>query len=797
MHKKVYIALGLISGSLIAFQIVLMQILSITQWHHFAFMIISLALLGFGASGTLLSLYKDWFVERINYLLQISILFSGLFTVISVPLSQLDLFRFDTFLIFDDLSELPKLIFTFIILLLPFFFGAFAIGLTFVAYSKDIGKLYFANLLGSGIGGLAALIILSTASPSSTPLIVSVFPFLGGLVLHQKQNKKLITIELLLAALIIAGFMFPADLKISQYKTLSKTLNLPNAKITLEKNSPHGFIQLVESDALRYAPGLSLKYEGDIPVRKAVFQNGNWVGPIFSSVDPDSTFILDFTTDGLAYYLTQPESVLVLNTGTGEAVHHAKKHNVEKVTAVESNKALNSLLMIELAEETDSLYHSENINLIELSSRTFLQLTKSKYDFIKLPTVSAFGGTSGTGAIKEEFLYTTESFQILFDKLSDEGYFSVTSWLDYPYRNPLRLLATIIEGLKSRNISKPHEHIISIRSWSTITFLVKKDKLSEIDLKSVRKFCETMNFDPVILPGITKADRIKYNQLENDNFFTYVDTLFTQEAKDFIDEYSFRITPPSDNKPYFSQFLRWNNLSDLKDFFGSRSIPFFELGYLIVILTLIQIVVISIVLIVLPLFKLGMKSGNKWWTILYFAGLGTGYMFIEIVLIQKFVLYFGSPIYSASAVISFMLICSGVGSFLSTYILSTTKNLLLLLGGVIILLLIYVLILDPILNATLGYSLLIKVMIAFVIIGAPAFLMGFPFPLGIKKLGGSFDEQIPWAWGINGCFSVISTALATLISVELGFIAVFLFAALAYGVALSVNNIYGKSFTSS
>lgn len=787
MGKRIHIALGLISGSLITFQIVLMQILSITQWHHFAFMIISLALLGFGASGTLLSLYKEWLVVRKNSLLQISILLSGLWIVISVPLSQLEIFRFDTFLIFTDSNELLKLLFTYIILFLPFFFGAFAIGLTFVAYSENIGKLYFSNLLGSGIGGLVALVILSVAAPSSTPLFVSIFPLLGGLLLHQRKNKKLIALELFSVAVVIAGFVLPYDLQISQYKSLSKTLNLPDAEITLERNSPYGFIQVVESDALRYAPGLSLKYRDEIPTRKAVFQNGNWSGPIVSPNDKDSTFILDFTTEGLIYRLSQPQKVLILNAGTGEDIVHAVKHNVENIIAVEPNKTLNSILKNELAEETGSLYSFENVKIIELSPRTYFQSINTKYDFITLPTVGAFGGTSGTGALKEEYLLTSESFKILFDKLNNNGYITISSWLDYPYKNPLRLLAVIISGLEQNGIFNPGEHIISIKSWNTITFLIAKNKITNRDAQSVKRFCDEMNFDPVILPGITTEERSKFNRLQDDKFLSYIDMILSNNRNEFISNYEFRISPPNDNRPYFSQFLRWKNLSDIEEFFGARAIPFFELGYLIVILTLIQITVLSIVLIILPLVKLGLRSGNKLWTILYFSGLGTGYMFIEIVLIQKFVLYFGNPILSASAVISFMLICSGIGSYLSTYVSSKSKNLSFYLSGVVVILLLYAFILDPLLNKTLSFPLTAKILLTFIVIGIPAFLMGFPFPLGIKKLNYISQNEIPWAWGINGCFSVISTALATIISVELGFFAVFLFAAGAYGAAFAVN----------
>lgn len=784
MSFRIHISLISISSSVIAFQIILMQILSIVEWHHFAFMIISLALLGFGASGTTLALFKEWFVNHKENVLPLSMLMAGVFIIISITLSQFDFFRFDTYLLFADNDHIVKLFSTYLLFFIPFYFGAMSIGLMFVCYSKNIGKLYFSNLLGSGLGGIGSLFFLSVFDPFQSILAVSMPALFGGILLTGKSNR-LLTIPMITiyAAVFVYHIINPVNLQSSQYKSISKTLNIPDAEIEISNNSPYGFIQVVKSDHIRYAPGLSLTFTGKIPVRKAVFNNGNWVGPILSGSKRDTNFVLDFTTDALVYKLAGNEKILVLNAGTGANVLHALTQGTGKVTAVEANAGLNSILLNELAIDSDSLYYSGNVELKEISPRTFLQLNSDFYDAIILPTVGAFGGTSGTQAIKEEFLFTAESFNLILDRLKPEGFCTVTSWMDYPYRNPLRLLSTIIEGMNKQEIEQPGKYIASIRSWGTITFLIKKTELTSNDIAAVKNFCERMNFDPVILPGLKKPERTKYNQLQDDSFFDYIDTLFSKNRSNFISEYPFRITAPTDNKPYLSQFLSWKNIPDIQEYFGMRSVPFFELGYLIVILTLIQIVIISIVLIIVPLFKLGWKGGSKLWTVLYFTGLGIGYMFIEIVLIQKFVMYFGSPIISASAVISFMLICSGIGSYTSSFLNNRANYFVFILSVVIILLLTYSFILDPLLNFTLHLPISIKIIVSFILVGIPAFVMGFPFPLGVKKLDETNQSQIPWAWGINSCLSVVSTVLATVVSVELGFAAIFLFASAAYGIS--------------
>jgi hypothetical protein len=221
-------------------------------------------------------------------------------------------------------------------------------------------------------------------------------------------------------------------------------------------------------------------------------------------------------------------------------------------------------------------------------------------------------------------------------------------------------------------------------------------------------------------------------------------------------------------------------LNRLARYFGNRSLPFFEVGYLLVMVTLVQIAIVSFVLILLPLFKLGWSGKNKLGILFYFSGIGLGYMFVEIVLIQHFILYFGSPVYSASAVITALLVFSGLGSYVSGNIVHNRKRLLVLFGLIALLLVIDSLILIPLLQQTVHLGLAYKLTIVLLLIGPLAFLMGMPFPSGLSLIAKSNPAAIPWAWGVNGCTSVISTALATIVSVELGFNWVLLLAALAY-----------------
>ena len=242
----------------------------------------------------------------------------------------------------------------------------------------------------------------------------------------------------------------------------------------------------------------------------------------------------------------------------------------------------------------------------------------------------------------------------------------------------------------------------------------------------------------------------------------------------------FTFDPLSDDKPYFSQFLRWKSLPHLAAIFGTQSVPFLELGWLISAMTFFQLSLLALLLIILPLFKIGWKGGYKLWTWFYFSGLAIGYMFLEIVLIQQFILFFGSPVYAAAFVIAVMLIASGAGSYYSSRLPLKRQTLQKILMAIVGLLLLYGLFLSSLLQTISGLSAMGKLVISLIIISVPSLLMGIPFPTGLRLLSGVEERNIPWAWGINGCMSVISASLAALVAVEAGFMAMMFTSVFAY-----------------
>lgn len=352
-----------------------------------------------------------------------------------------------------------------------------------------------------------------------------------------------------------------------------------------------------------------------------------------------------------------------------------------------------------------------------------------------------------------------------------------SSYLDLPPRITLKYAALIAELLESTGAKDPLQHLVAVRSWATLSYVVKKSPLTEMELYAVRQFCDDKGFDRVLFNASETDETI--NKLQNDNALKLIRGMFGPDRDYLIESNDFNISIPTDNKPYFYQFLRLKNIVRQWETLGER-VAFLELGYLILLVTLLQVLILGFVLILVPLFKLGFKGGQKTQVFTYFSGLGLGYMFFEIVLIKYFVRFLGHPIYAVATVISIMLVSSGLGSLYASRLKLPYKKLSKITWLIGALIFGYSLVLGLLLDQTVGWPVWGKVLLTIFTIGIPAFFMGMPFPMGLQLVNSKHQSQVPWAWGINGCVSVISTLLAAFIAVEIGFKAVLIWAATAY-----------------
>lgn len=777
-HLKLQMSLVFLSAALIGFQLELMQVLALVQWHHFGYMVISIALLGFGASGSCIALFRSWLLPRIDSLLAPLLFCCSMAMALSLHLSQGLISSFDICLLFVDSWQFAFLLLSQFIYFLIFFLGALAIGLIFIHDSDKIGSLYFANLVGSGLGGIAVVAIMYLVLPQQLVVLTALLPWLGGLLVIRKAGITALTFAILCPAIIGTALIFPLSSQPSQYKSISRTLDLPEATVSATRPSPLGLLQLVTAPALRYAPGLSLTYDKEVPTVDGVaFINGEGFGALYSG----ETSFFRATANALPYIMGDRRQILNLQPGTGADILAALSYQPEKITAVEPNKKI-----IQLLEEQHghkSPYAHPSVQFSVLHPRTWLATDRNLYDLITIPTVGSFGGASGLFALREQHLLTIEAFTEIWNHLDEEGLFRVSTWIDTPLRNPLRLAATIAETLEKTGADY-RDHVIAIRGWDMVSFVVKRTPLTDDDIDKVSAFCKTYQFDPVF--PAEPGNKEYYHSSADSSIITLIGDLFNPVRRSKLyREYDFELRPVTDSRPFFSQFLRYRAITGLVKLFGQRTLPFLELGYFIVLVTLGQMFLAAIFLILLPLLRLGPpgKTRAGWSTIPYFAGLGLGYMFFEMALIHELVLFLGHPIFAVAMAIGSLLIFSGFGSLYSIKISKYRSSKGYATGLIVLILLLYSIILPLVLHRTIGLPMGGKLLVAILLISVPAFIMGMPFPLGLQQVARQSKGEAAWGWGINGSVSVVSTGLATIVAVELGFPTLLLVAAGAYGVA--------------
>ena len=503
---------------------------------------------------------------------------------------------------------------------------------------------------------------------------------------------------------------------------------------------------------------------------------------------------LDFTTQALPYHLLKHPRVLILGAGGGADVLLALYHRVPKIDAVEINPQMVELVKEEFADFSGGLYNKERVDVYTTEARSFVTRNprneKEKYNLIQVALLDSFSASSaGLYALHENYLYTVEAFEDYLNHLQPGGFLAVTRWLRLPPRESLKLFATALEALKQRGVTHPERQLALIRSWKMTTLLVKKGVLTKKDKGQIRTFCEKRSFDVVYYPGVTEKEINHYNKLNQPYFFEGTQAILGEDKKSFFENYKFHITPATDNHPYFFHFFKWRFLPEILKLKDVGGMSLLEWGYPVLVATLLQALVLSLVLILLPLWlKKRVAVRRKGWSrvILYFLTLGLAFLFIEIAFIQRFILFLGHPLYAIAVVLSAFLIFAGLGSGFSSRLaqrFESKKSIKIAVVGIILIALLDLFILPVLFHWLLPLPEVLRILITILLIAPLAFLMGMPFPLGLSLVGGENPDWIPWAWGINGCASVLSALLATLLAVHFGFVVVVLMALGLYGVS--------------
>lgn len=793
------ISVGLLALAMLAYEILLLHLFSIIQYHHFAYMIIGVALLGYGASGTFFSIFRTRIGQNTPVFFVICILLFACSSLGSFIVTQQ--IPFNGLELYWNPRQLFYLIEIFLLILLPFFFGSLAICTALVNSKGRLGIVYGADLLGSGLGCIALIFLLYNISPEKILVIVSALGFLAAISavfeLSFENPLKRCTAVIVLFATLLGVSVFWGGLKMSPYKGLMQFMQIGGSEIIERQSSPLGMIHVVENPKvpLRYAPGKSLMSFQEPLEQKGIFINGEGLSVITkATTQRDRLQYLDYTTTALPYHLQDFSTALILGFGGGIDLLLAKYHGVRNITGVELNPQIISLLEDRYAHFSGNVL--SDVEVYNEDIRGFIGQSKRTFDIVQLALLDSFlPSSSGLYGLSENNLYTVEAIQSYLDHLTPEGYLSITRWIKNPPRDALKLINTAVTVLSNRGLTDLGKHLVLIRGWQTSTLLIKNSPFTTSEIGRVESFCRQRSFDIAYTSLATASLVNRYNILRKPLFFQGTTALLSREREQFINNYKYVLEPSTDDRPYFHDFFKWRTFSEIIGLKDRGGAALFESGYLMLFAVLLMVSFISFLLILLPLLFLPeiRKNSDRGLSttriIVYFFCAGLAYLFLEIGIIQKCILFLHHPVYAMGTGIGSFLIFSGCGSISSHTLAQRFGRKHLVWSSVFCiscLSTLYVFFLSDLLQITGGDTLILKVATAALFIAPLAFCMGIPFPVGLSNIDRYQPSFLPWAWGINGYGSVISSVLATVLSIHFGFSVVIASAVLLYlGVAVS------------
>ena len=786
-----FVAIAMLSFAALSYEVLLTRLFSIIQWHHFAYMIISVALLGYGASGALITICQDWIKNQVKTLFVINIVLFSVFSIVCFFIAQA--LPFSPLEILWDTNQWVWLFLVYLCLFLPFLFAATSLGLVYRFFYYRIGPAYAADLVGAGMGALGIIVVLFILSPTQALIFISSLGLLAALVacFELKINGRK---SWLLVLLLFSSWSVPEhwlDLVPSIYKAESQILNIKGTRIIEHRSSPLGLLNVVESPDVpfRYAPGLSLNADTELPSQIAVFTDGDAMTVITRvegdvNDDRESLQFISHMMSALPYQILHKPDVLVLGAGGGAEVLQGLYYQARHIDAVELNPQIVDLVSKKYAEYSGYIFANKSVELHVADARAYVNRSDEHYDLIQLALLDSFNASSaGLYSLNESYLYTVEAVDEYIEHLTENGILALTRWIKLPPRDTLKLFATAIDALKRRGITNPEQYLVLVRNWNNSSLLIKRQPFVETELEKIRQFTQSHGFDLAYYPGITAGETNQFNILEPDYFYIAALALLGEQRDTFIKQYKYDIEPATDDRPYFFHFFKWSLLAEILSLPSNQGILLIEWGTLIVGMTLSQAIVASVGLIIFPLWlyrrrnkKTKKQAGISYIPVFtYFFAIGLAFMFIEIAFIQKFILFLGHPLYAIAVVLCAFLLFAGMGSALAKRFIEkfSYESIFYCIIGCCI---VYMVLLPSIFQLFLGQPDVIKIMLSLVLIAPLAFFMGMPFPIGMSSLAVTSSETIPWAWGVNGCSSVISSVLVILLAMNFGFNIVIVFA---------------------
>ncbi|MBN1658922.1 MAG: hypothetical protein JXA93_10995 [Anaerolineae bacterium] len=784
-----YLALGLLSAAALAFEITLTRLFSVTQWYHFAFLAVSVALLGYGASGTALTLFPRW--TRPPVARHVSIL-STLFAVATIlAYLSLNYLPFDSYRIAWERIQILYLVLYYLALTLPFLCAGLVTGLLLSAYPAAAAPIYAANLAGSALGALLPLVLLPLTGEGAV-LTIAALSLVAAALFERcpaqgtsdqievpeawtPSSPYLISNILFSALLFFLAFHPPAlfSLQLSPYKGLSQVLRFPDSEVEWQEWNAFSRVDRVSSAAIRSAPGLSL----GCPVRPlpqdGLFVDGDDLSPVLIETEQVAEFTSCLPV-ALPYRLRPGARALVLGPRGGLDVWVAVGQGAGSVLAVEGNPLL-------IASAGD-VYAQAPVEVEVEEPRAYAHRSSETFDLVHLSLADSYRPvTSGAYSLGERYDLTVEAFTDYYARLRPGGLLVVERWLQLPPSELLRVGATAVEALRRSGADDPAASLAVLRGWQVGLIVVKNGAYTSGELAAIREFAADLELDLVALPGLLERETNHLNVLPEPVYYRAFRQLL-QDPSSLYTTHPYDVRPPTDDHPFFFHLFRSSQARAVIEQLGRTWQPWGGSGFFVLVALLAVAIVVSLALILLPLVaarQAAMGSGAPWGrTLAYFGLLGLGFLFVELPLMQRFILFLDRPIYALAAVATSLLLFSGLGSQLSPRL--PARSTLPLLAIAILL---YPLFLPVLFQVLLGLPLAARLVVTLLTLAPLGLLMGTAFPGGLAWLRSCAPALIPWAWAVNGCTSVLASILSAMIALAAGFSWVLGAGAAAYAIA--------------
>ncbi len=648
---------------------------------------------------------------------------------------------------------------------LPFFLAGTIVSLAISETIQKVDRVYFFDLMGAAAGCLVLVPLLNHLGGPNTVIAAAVLFAAAAALWHSMAGSVSGRAACLALALGLTTFLV--------YNTIHNRIDVTYAKRS--KLESESFVKWNSFSRVAVTRRGYIVIDADATT---------WIaGYDFDNLAPRNRHDLLTAGPGLPYVLRPGAKTLIIGPGGGMDVARCLASGSKDVTGVEINPIIATTIMREkFLDRSQGIYLRPEVHIVVEDGRSFVRRSPEKYQVLQATMVDTWASTAaGAFALAENNLYTVDAFRDYLGHLTDDGLIAFTRWTFNPPRESLRLVSLALEALTQMGEPEPWRNVIVARQGRTDTVLISRRPFSEADLPRARSALAVPAISAVYLPGVVGHGR----------GFEFAELLRSPDVFAYERSYPFDITPVTDNRPFFFYTVQprdiWSFLStgprEAIDFKVNSAVPLlFELMGISVVATL--------VILLLPPIVLGTRLPRQKGLLvflLYFLFIGAGYILIEVALIQKFVLFLGHPTYALTVVIFSMLILSGLGSYFSRRVLNQSEaRWMKALGAIAFLVALLGILAWSVLPIGVGLPLWLKIALTVLMISPAGFVMGMPFPTGLKRLQEWHKPSVRWAWALNAASSVLGSVGALVCAIYLGLIQTLFIGALLYVAALLI-----------